>query len=140
MHAELDDSADIGGGLYANYTATLYNTRFEGNIATTYGGGLFAEHTDIISGVEFINNTAANGGGAAIGEIRFISNTTFIGNVATQDGGGLWAGGQFASIVNSLFTRNSDFSHAGSTLSGFVTGRPATSGARQRASQPGRSL
>jgi predicted outer membrane repeat protein len=103
----ISNSADIGGGLYANYTATLYNARFEGNTATTYGGGMFAEHIDILSGVEFINNTATTGGGAAIGEIQSISNTSFLDNVATQDGGGLWAGGRFASIANSLFARNS---------------------------------
>lgn len=106
--AFISNSADIGGGLYANYTATLYNARFEGNIATTYGGGLFAEHTDVISNSAFINNTAANGGGAAIGEVRWLSDTIFIGNVASQYGGGLFGGGP-ASIVNALFARNSAF-------------------------------
>ena len=102
----ISNSAYMGGGLYANYTATLVNTRFEGNTATTYGGGLFAEHTDIISGAEFINNTAANGGGAAIAEAGFISNTTFTGNAASQNGGGLWTG-WVTSIANTVFSRNS---------------------------------
>jgi predicted outer membrane repeat protein len=104
--AFISNSADIGGGLYANYTATLYNARFEGNVATTYGGGLFAEHTDVISNSAFINNTAANGGGAAIGEMRWLSDTIFISNAASQNGGGLFGGGP-ASIVNALFARNS---------------------------------
>ncbi len=104
--AFISNSADIGGGLYANYTATLVNTRFEANTATTYGGGLFAEHTDVISNSVFINNTAATGGGAAIGQVRWLSNTIFVGNVASQNGGGLFGGGP-ASIVNALFARNS---------------------------------
>ena len=104
----LSNSASFaGGGLYANYTATLYNTRFEANHTITYAGGLYAEHVWIISGTTFSNNSANKGGGAIIGNLSFMTNTTFISNSAAGGVGGLVAGSHDTTIANSLFARNS---------------------------------
>ena len=102
----ISNSASVGGGMYANYTATLYNARFDSNSASIYGGGLFAEHTWVITGATFTNNTAAKGGGITVGEISFITNAKFVGNSASLDGGGLVAGYKQATIANVLFARN----------------------------------
>jgi predicted outer membrane repeat protein len=108
---------NLGGGLYAQFTADLSGTQFVSNTARSFGGGLYAFAAVTVTNGLFLGNqsTLNEGGGlAATGSIVLI-NTRFVRNSATE-GGGLYHTLDNGRIVNGLFTGNVASSTLGAAM------------------------
>ncbi|MBP8296545.1 MAG: hypothetical protein KAX84_10595 [Burkholderiales bacterium] len=86
--------ANHSAGLYneAGRTATISDTRIEGNIATGPAGGIGNPGTLTLTRVSLSGNQATIGGGLNSYGTATISNATFSGNTA-DNGGGMYLGG-----------------------------------------------
>ncbi|MEI7743417.1 MAG: choice-of-anchor Q domain-containing protein, partial [Chloroflexota bacterium] len=111
-------SASAGGGaIFANTTATVTNSTFDGNLSQSFpGGAVGANATLRATDSTFLGNLAAMGGGAlASFSAIFVHGSTFTANESTGDGslGGAIAGADMVDISDSTFTTNSSVSGGG---------------------------
>ncbi|MFN8534988.1 MAG: LamG domain-containing protein [Dehalococcoidia bacterium] len=111
----------FGGGASIHGPATVTNSRFEGNAATTgggNGGGLYGEGPLTIDSTTFVRNTS-QGSAGALGFGFFASNpltvtrSTFISNQALTFSGGAIDTSRPASIADSHFLSNTAASSGG---------------------------
>lgn len=110
------NSASSGGGLLTSGgSLSVSNCNFQTNLAS-FGGGVFSYSTTsfTLTNCNFQSNRATNSGGgmALIGSSPKIGNTTFQSNSAT-DGGGMYSFSSTASISNSSFQSNSATNNGG---------------------------
>lgn len=112
-----ENSTANGGGVYAIKLAAgvcaprFVQCRFEGNMATVSDGAAYYNNgaASVFVGCTFIDNVANNRGAGVItyGGQVYCSNCSFLNNEATNiGGGGIWAAGAVATVVNSIFSRN----------------------------------
>ncbi len=135
------DSANGGGGIYASAgSVVLIDTAFESNTSAGTAAGVYLDHTSaVMEDCEFHLNDSASGGAAvdSFDSALEILNTYFIENSSTSKTGatlrvnnttmtsisnawfndndscGVKVSGGTASIVNSLFFRNTGFDLGG---------------------------
>ncbi len=83
-----------GGAIYNDAELTVNHTRFADNSANV-GGALDNEDTATVIGATFTGNTASDDGGAfnIWGGTTLVRNSAFDHNTAVQFGGGIYAGG-----------------------------------------------
>jgi hypothetical protein len=84
-------SAANGAGLFVglNTTANVFATSFELNVATALGGGLCNQGTATVDDSTFSDNEASSGGGAHNFRTLALKKCTVSANRASQNGGGL---------------------------------------------------
>ena len=116
-----DNSADFGGGVFAQYSYTLTNSTFSGNQALTNGGGLFqqaAPGSGQINQSVFRDNTAGSlGGGLALNANSIALNQTLLlGNQAVAGGGLALQGTAGGSLQNVLMARNQALGGSGNAI------------------------
>jgi len=132
-YANTSGRSPFGGGLYnsSNSTATIHNSTFSNNTASSGGGIASSGFTSItISNSTISNNSAQFSGGIfLISEAATINNSTISNNSARFSGGGIGnftsnGGGAFApnslTITNSTVSEN--FSNTGA--GGIYFARP----------------
>ena len=102
-----------GGGIYCNHgTATITNTRFEGNESEDYGGAIYANNADVnlsVTNCIFVKNYCKDDGGAVYmdaGKLT-MNDCLFYDNSAGDDGGAVYIDGQEGSVIrNCTFMSN----------------------------------
>jgi len=116
-----NDSAQVGGAIYARQGGSIDGAAFEGNSAGR-GGAVYSYLPDPHSGLAglsisnstFTGNTATTGSGGAIafgGEVptdgaTYLSNVSVISNEAYSDGGGVAANAGALHVENSFLGGN----------------------------------
>eukprot|EP00026_Physarum_polycephalum_P001535 Phypoly_transcript_01537.p1 GENE.Phypoly_transcript_01537~~Phypoly_transcript_01537.p1 ORF type:complete len:1066 (+),score=142.70 Phypoly_transcript_01537:113-3199(+) len=108
----IGNRADIGGGIWANSSTTMFSSSLVTNTATTGGGGVFVAPGSIfISESTISSNTAQIGGGVySRGAYTEIDATVITDNVAHTRGGGIFVESQDDALVlaySSTFLGNS---------------------------------
>lgn len=108
-----NNTASNGAGLSLSGTssATILNSRFEGNQAQNQGGAVFATDRSqlTVNGAEIVNNRSAkDGAGVTVHNgTLLIVNSLFVGNVAANDGGALnILQGTTATVRHNTFEQN----------------------------------
>jgi predicted outer membrane repeat protein len=109
--------SNLGGGLYAQFTAEISGTRFLSNTARGFGGGLYGLAAVTVTNGLFQGNqsTLNEGGGLAATGPLVLSNTHFVGNRAAQ-GGAIFHNVGAGRIVNGLFAGNVASSTLGAAM------------------------
>ena len=108
-------SGDAGGGVDA-FTATVIASTFSGNQANGEGGGLHTSFDANVTGSTFSGNSATFSGGAISAFTINLNNATLSGNSAGGEGGGV--SGFTANITNSTITGNVAAVDGGGTAAG----------------------
>ncbi|HVN53896.1 MAG TPA: choice-of-anchor Q domain-containing protein [Anaerolineaceae bacterium] len=118
-------AANPGGGVLIRGSATIHDTAFTGNQATSTGpsgtGGAVqvgVSASASITNSQFTNNLANYGGGAvssASGATLNVSGSTFTGNSGGFGGGALYPNGSATTVDASTFLNNSATNDSGST-------------------------
>ena len=110
-----------GGGILNNGTATITNSTFSGNSATSFGGGIMNDgsgSTLTIANSIFSGNSGTGAGIFNSSGTLTITNSTFSGN--SGSGAGVYNSGAPLTITNSTFSGNSGSGagvfHNGTTL------------------------
>ena len=106
--AVLNGSGVDGGAVYVEGDIEVYNSRFEGNVASDDGGAIYHDGSGfaIIEGSTFTDNSADDFGGAIYGEDVIAVGSTFSDNSAFF-GGALYAAG--SAQFESTFVGNDAF-------------------------------
>ncbi len=99
------NSAERGGGISNNGTATLTNTTVSSNDAVS-GGGISNGGTAALTNTTVSGNYADYGGGILNYGTATLTNTTVSGNDAEDDGGGIYHLGT-ATLANTIVLGNS---------------------------------
>lgn len=129
-----NNTARLGGGVFAGANLTVTGSVFTNNVATFEGGGLHMansapgpEYRLVLSNSQFISNTAQNdGGGAFVFGTAIVSNSWFERNrnfVYPARGAGLLT--RYLVMTNTSFYSNTGHTGGGgaySTLGAHVTG------------------
>ena len=106
-----DNSADIGGAIYAGDSVDISDAKFENNIAEEAGGAIFiapeSEQKSSINDSTFDSNHGGIRGGAIVGSSGklVINNSEFIDNTSWFFGGAVVHGGALE-VSGSTFTGN----------------------------------
>lgn len=115
-----DSTAQNGGAVYVQGTATLTDVELRRNAARSSGGALYSEGWTSLSRVTVANNTAAKDGGGLYqtgSNLLRLVNLTLSGNRAQETGGGLYADAAAAllnvSVVNNVTGGNNGPSSGG---------------------------
>ena len=103
------NTAQEGGAIFNQTTATITNNTFVNNTATIYGGGglLNAAGSATVTGDTFTGNTGPGGGAIDNDTTLNISDSTFTGNTAGTNGGGAIDNFGPTTITQSTFSGNS---------------------------------
>jgi predicted outer membrane repeat protein len=115
----ISNSADNGGGIYAQSPITLTDVQLRLNTAKFNGGGLYSEADSKLDGVVVVGNRALFGGGVRteVDAQVVVTSSHFENNVASDgfngDGGGLFADGESLTVTASKFISNAAESSAG---------------------------
>ncbi len=120
------NTAQEGGGILTQNTASVTNSTFAGNTATIFGGGAIVSvvGTLTVTGSTFTGNTGPGGGAIDNDATVHVSNSTFTGNTAGGNGGGAIGNFGTATITQSTLSGNS--SAFGANLHNLTTGAPMT--------------
>ncbi|MGH3168133.1 MAG: choice-of-anchor Q domain-containing protein, partial [Trebonia sp.] len=102
-------TAQEGGGIFNQKTATVSNNTFTNNTATVYGGGalLNAAGTMTVTGSTFTGNTGPGGGAIDNDTTLNISDSTFNGNTGGSNGGGAIDNFGTTTMTQTTFSGNS---------------------------------
>jgi chitodextrinase len=102
------NSAQEGGGVFNQKSATITNSTFTSNNATIYGGGalLNAAGTETLAGDTFVGNTGPGGGAIDNDTTLNIANSTFANNTGGTNGGGAVENFGTTTIKQSTFSGN----------------------------------
>jgi uncharacterized repeat protein (TIGR01451 family) len=111
------ESLRSGGGLYANSSLWLTDTKFISNTATESGGGAYAWGTATVISSWFENNrsTGMSGGGMYANQTLLLIDSHIIGNMALAPGGGIFAG-QAVTATGNRFEKNDSTGGVGGGL------------------------
>ncbi|MBQ9026231.1 MAG: Ig-like domain repeat protein [Methanobrevibacter sp.] len=86
-----NEAAKDGGAIYFDtitpFTAEIYNSTFDSNVAST--GGAIYIGDGVVDGCSFINNSATNAGALLVEGDDVITNNNFANNTATKVGGAI---------------------------------------------------
>ena len=135
--AFVENTAKFGGGIWTNATATITDSTFDGNQASSNGGAISNTSNGTLSlvGGTLSGNTGNFGGGLLNSGTSSVVNSTFSGNEARNGGGGISSSGTL-SVSHSTFVGNQagtgsgggirrstgSFSLHGTILAGNVSG------------------
>lgn len=108
-----DGFADLGGAIEAGTTATVSNSTFTDNVASTAGGAIVAYVEVTVTSSTFTGNSADLGGAIASSTTATVTSSTFTGNSADL-GGAIFA--FTATVTSSTFTRNMASEHGGAIM------------------------
>jgi large repetitive protein len=121
--AFVNNTADMGGGLFVAGTLNLSASSIVSNTAARYGGGLFraetSPHPVLISATTFMSNTALEGGGINNGAGHMTLQASELRNNWAAEGGGLYNGSypltltRAVTVTESTFEGNSSFAGGG---------------------------
>ncbi len=119
------NSAQEGGGVFNQNSATITNSTFTSNNATIYGGGasVNAAGTETLAGDTFVGNTGPGGGALDNDATLNITNSTFYNNTGGTNGGGAVVNFGTTTVKQSTFSGNTSpyganvFNFTGFTLS-----------------------
>ena len=102
------NSAQEGGGVFNQSSATITNSTFTSNNATIYGGGalLNAAGTETLVGDTFVGNTGPGGGAIDNDATLNIANSTFYNNTGGTNGGGAVENFGTTTLKQSTFSGN----------------------------------
>ena len=108
--AFINNSANVGGGIYNQGTLTVSNSTFSGNSSTGNGAAIASAVTAAVTNSTFFSNSSTSGGGAGIfteGISLTVANSTFDGNSSFAAGAALANISGTMSVANSILTANS---------------------------------
>ena len=102
------NTAQEGGGVFNQSSATITNSTFTSNNATIYGGGalLNAAGTETLVGDTFVGNTGPGGGAIDNDTTLNITNSTFYNNTGGTNGGGAVENFGTTTLKQSTFSGN----------------------------------
>jgi len=108
-----NDATSDGGAIYADTSATVTNSRFISNDATSDGGAIAAGTSATVTDSTFTGNTA-DFGGAIVTTSATVTDSTFTGNIGAV--GGAIAAGTSATVTDSTFTGNTAAGFGGGAI------------------------
>lgn len=96
-----DNRARLGGGIYAT-TATLDNTTFSANSATTRGGALYTLANARVNQSSFVANSATDGGAVFVAGALQLRNNVFAENTASNATASVFTTGSVLTIQGNV--------------------------------------
>jgi fibronectin-binding autotransporter adhesin len=122
------NAASVGGGVFANGDALVFNSLFERNVvsstSTGWGGGMAVNGALNADSTQFLSNTAGIGAGVYVTGAVTLTNAQFISNTGHQTGCGCGGGVMGLGSVRAVA---STFDHnSGSQASGILAGASLT--------------
>jgi hypothetical protein len=103
----INNSADIGGGMYNNSNPALKNCTFSNNSADSGGGMLNSENRPTLTNCTFNGNSAGLGGGMySFYSSPILTGCAFRGNSSVEAGGGMYCYESTPILKNCEFSTN----------------------------------